>query len=343
MSTKIALFYDWLNQWGGAERVFLDLINLYPQADIFTLQHDPPKTPWLKNRHVITPPFQLKFPPLYPLLAEQLDFSTYDLIISSTSYFGHCLLTPPNSLFICYCHTPNRQVWLSNKLKFYRPIDKIFAQRPDYFIASSKNSQHRIKKFYHRQSSLVYPGIDLSKFRPISNPQLNYFLLVSRLVPHKRIDLAIHACQQLNLPLKIVGTGRHQDYLKSITKAKNIEFLDFVNQKQLINLYQNCLALICPQQEDFGLTPIEAMACARPVIAYQAGGFLETITPKTGLFFKHQTINSLIIALKKFTSSSFKTADCIVQAQLFSQKSFMLNFKKTIDTLCQQHQKTIMP
>lgn len=339
---KIALFYDWLNQWGGAEKVFLDLINLYPQADIFTLRHDPQKTSWLpKNKNIITPSINLKFPPAYPLLAEQLDFSGYDIVISSTSYFGHCLLTPPKTLFICYCHTPNRQVWLSSKLKFYQAIDKIFSQRPDYFLASSKNSQKRIKNFYHRQSTLVYPGINLSKFTATKNPTKNYFLIVSRLVPHKRVDLAIKACQNLNLPLKIVGTGRSQNYLKSITSSKKIEFLGFVNQKKLISLYQNCTALICPQKEDFGLTPLESLACGRPVIAFKAGGFLETLSPKTALFFKQQTTSSLTTALKQFNPQSFNSKDCLIQAHKFSKASFMLNFKKATQNLWQLHQKTI--
>lgn len=345
---KIALFYDWLNQWGGAEKVFLDLIKLFPQAEVFSLIHHPKKFPLKKLPHtsfVNRLPGALShhrlYSPLYPLALEQFDFSDFDIVISTTTTFGHCLLTPPKTLFICYCHTPNRQIWQSQKLNFYQKIDFIFAQRPDYFIAGSKNSQGRIKRFFNRDSLVVYPGTNLSQFKPISNPKNNYFLIVSRLVPHKKVDLAIKACQQLNLPLKIVGTGRQLNQLKKLAKNKNIKFLGQVSQKKLIDLYQNCAALICPQHEDFGLTPIEAMACGKPVIALKKGGFLETILDqKTGLFFQKQSLSSLTKTLKKFTGLKLDPKACRRQARKFSTKSFVLNFTKTITSLWQLHQNT---
>jgi len=338
---KIALFYDWLNQWGGAERVLLDLHHLYPDAPIYTLIHDPAKTPWLNNAKIITPKLQLKFPPLYPILAEQFDFSTYDIVISTTSYFGHCLLTLPKTMFICYCHTPNRYVWQKDFLKFYRSVDLIYSNRPDYFLAGSQNSQHRIKKYYGRDSTIVYPGIDLKKFIPNTKyliPDTKYFLVVSRLVPHKNIDLAIRTCHQLKQKLLIVGTGRHQKYLQSIN-SPHVTFLGQVSEKKLISLYQNCLALICPQTEDFGLTPLECQACGRPVIAYDQGGITETvIDQKTGIFFDQSTIDSLVSAINQFNSLSFKPSDCIAQSQKFSQSNFMLNFKSAVEDLWTKYQ-----
>lgn len=339
---KIALFYDWLNLWGGAERVLLDLHHLYPNAPIYTLIHDPAKNLWLKDAKIITPKTQLKFPPLYPLLAEQFNFSDYDIVISTTSYFGHCLLTPPHTMFVCYCHTPNRYIWQKKILKFYRPIDLTYSHRPDYFLASSKNAQNRIKKFYGRDSTLIYPGVDTQKFSPkITDYQLpitDYFLIVSRLVPHKRIDLAIRACHQLKQKLVIVGTGRYQKQLQSIA-SPYITFLGQVPEKKLINLYQNCQALICPQKEDFGLTPIECQACGRPVIAFHQGGIIETvINNTTGIFFHHQTVRSLASALKKFSQQKFNPTDCATQANQFSLNRFVLNFKSVVDRLWQEYQ-----
>lgn len=347
---KIALFYDWLNLWGGAERVLLDLHHLYPDAPIYTLIYHPTKTPWLQNAKIITPKVQLKFPPIYPFLAEQLNFSNYDIVISTTSYFGHCLLTLPKTMFVCYCHTPNRYLWQKNLLKFYRPIDRIYSNRPDFFIASSQNCQHRLKKFYGRDSSLVYPGIDLKKFTPNtvrngrdrSLPYTDYFLIASRLVPHKKIDIAIKACLKLNLKLLIVGTGRQQKKLQQISCHNPlIQFLGHVSEEKLISLYQNCQALICPQMEDFGLTPIEAQACGRPVIAYSKGGIIETvIDQKTGIFFDQPTISSLISAINLFNSLSFKPSDCLAQSQKFSQSNFMLHFKSVIKGLWMKYQTT---
>jgi len=334
------LFYDWLNQWGGAERVLLDLHRLYPDAPIYTLFHNPAKTPWLKDAKIITSKYQLKFPPFYPFFAEQLDLSGYDVVISTTSYFGHCLLTSPHTKVICYCHTPNRYLWQKDYLKFYRPIDIIFSKRPDLFIASSQNSQQRIKKFYNRDSTVIYPGIDTNKFVPkITDyrlPVTDYFLVVSRLVPHKKIDLAIRACLQLNKHLYIVGTGRQKKYLQSIAQnSPLIQFLGQVSEEKLIDLYQNCQALIFPQEEDFGLSALEAQSCGKPVIAFKKGGSLETIiNKKTGLFFEKQCDKSLIKTLKIFDSKKFDPHDCRQNALKFSLESFMLNFSNYIKSAC---------
>lgn len=349
---KIAIFYDWLNQWGGAERVLLDILKIFPQAPLFTLLHQPAKTPWLPAKTKVVTSFVNHLPlsqshhrlysPLYPLALEQFDFSQFDIVISTTTTFGHCLLTPPSTLHICYCHTPNRQIWLKPYFKFYRKIDFIYAQRPDFFIASSCQAQKRIKKFFRRLSQIIYPGIDTTLFKPASKltSMPPYYLVVSRLVPHKKINLAIQACQQLNQKLIIVGTGRHLPHLKKISNH-NTKFLDQVSEKKLISLYQHCTALICPQQEDFGLTPLEAMACGKPVIGFAKGGITETvINNKTGILFPHQTVSSLIQAINKLKNLDILPQNCRRQAQKFSQQTFMLNFKRTLLQLWHQHQIT---
>lgn len=357
---RVALFYDWLNQWGGAERVLLDILKIFPHAPIYTLIHNPDKTAWLPPQTKITTSFINRLPhahrnpicytPLYPLALEQFDFSSFDIVISSSTTIGHCLLTPPKTLYLCYFHNINRHVYqqkhplLQPLLNIYKKHDQIYKKRPDYLLAGSKNTQNRLKKHYHRPATLIYPGANLNHFKPNQKKPQKYFLLVSRLVPHKKIDLAIHACHQLNLPLVIVGTGRQQSHLfrlKKQLKIDNLTFLSQVSPKKLLSLYQNCQALICPQHEDFGLTPIEAMACGKPVIAYKKGGFLETVKPGvTGILFPQQSIDSLKQALQQFKPQHFHSDNCHHQAIKFSQKIFMLNFKKIVNRLWQKHQNT---
>lgn len=351
---KVALFYDWLNQWGGAERVLVDLLSLFPDAVLFTLVHDPTKTPWLPSSvKVVTSslnllPFSRTNPifytPFYDILLEQFNFSQFDIVISTTSVLGHSLLTPPSTLFITYFHNINRHLYSRNYLKFYQLIDKIYASRPDFLMCNSLTVQKRLHQTYHRPATIINPGIDTDFFTPtVDNPE-KYFLVVSRLVSHKKIDLAIHACGQLNYPLKIVGAGRDLSYLKLISRQyKNIDFLGIVSNSQLKNLYQHTQALICPQVEDFGLTPLESLACGRPVIAYNAGGITETITNLiTGLFFDQQSVDSLKKSLINFFSISLSPQNCRQQALKFSRTTFMLNFKNQVDTLWRNHQTTIL-
>lgn len=357
---KIALFYDWLNQWGGAEKVLLDLIKIYPDAPVYTLIHDPEKTKWLPAKTKVITSFIQKLPfakynpffytPLYSIALEQFDFSSFDIVISTTSTIGHCLLTQPNSIFICYLHNVNRHIYqkkyfwpISQLISNYKKSDYIFAARPDYLFCNSKTVQKRIENIYKREVKTIYPGIDTSFFVPsIAKPEEQYFLTVSRLVSHKKIELAIKACHQLKQKLYIVGTGRDKSKLTKLIKSikdPNIKLLGKVDDNQLLNLYQNCKALICPQLEDFGLTPLEAQSCGKPVIAYKKGGLTETvINHKTGIFFKYQTVKSLVLAIKKFDKTKFSKESCRLRAIDFSNTNFMLNFKKETDLIWKNHQ-----
>jgi len=356
---KIALFYDWLNQWGGAEKVLLDLIKLYPEAPVYTLVYDPKKTPWLPKKTKVVTSFINKFPfsknnpffytPFYSLALEKFDFSNFDIIISTSSTIGHCLITPPESLFLCYFHNVNRHIYqkkypylISKIISKYKKIDLIYSKRPDFLFCNSQTVCKRIKNIYNRQAKIIYPGIDTSFFIPsIKKNKEKYFLTVSRLVNHKKIDLAIKACHQLNKKLYIVGTGRHQKKIINLINSlnnPNIKLLGKVDDNKLLNLYQNCQALICPQLEDFGLTPIEAQACGKPVIAYNRGGLTETvINGKTGILFNFQTKKSLSLAIKNFNPKNFSPQVCRKNAEKLSSKNFMLNFKKEIDFLWQNH------
>ncbi len=361
---RIAIFYDWLNQWGGAEKVLLDIINIFPQAQLFSLIYDQKKTSWLPTTIKVTTsfinqlPFHCKNPifytPLYSLALEKFDFSQFDIVISTTSTIGHCLITPPSILSICYFHNVNRYLYqtpaqfklLKPLLKKYQKTDFIYGQRPDHLLCNSKTVQERISHHYHRTAQVIYPGVDTSFFVPKKNESSNpYFLVVSRLVRHKRIDLAIKACHQLDKKLIIVGEGRDKQkllQLKNKNPKSKVIFLGKVSQKKLLVLYQNCQALICPQIEDFGLTPVEAQSCGKPVIALNKGGLTETIiNGKTGILYPHQTTKSLISAIKKFDPKKFSIDDCVNSSIRFSQSNFMLHFKQTINQLWQQHQTTI--
>ncbi len=353
---KVAIFYDWLNQWGGAERVLLDILAIYPQADLYCLVHQPSKSKWLPVHTKIFPSFINRLPfshsklwaytPIFDIALEQFDFSSYDIVISTTSTIGHALITPPQTMFVCYSHNINRHLYrkarppLGYFLSLYRRINKILSQRPDYYLTNSSNVQTRIMQAYQRSAIVVNPGVDTNFFHPHPHPKSDYFLLVSRLVAHKKVDLAIDAIHQSKQKLIIIGSGRDFKKLKHKIESlndPNIKLIGQVSQSRLLNYYQNCLALICPQEEDFGIAPIEAMACGKPVIAYRQGGITETVVDgKTGLFFDYQTVDDLSKAINKFDSSQFDPKLCRRQALNYSQAKFMLNFKKQVQKLWQQ-------
>lgn len=373
---KIALVYDRVNKWGGAERVLLALHEIWPEAPLFTSVCDLQRAPWANTFKVI-PSFLQGFPlaksnhEIYPLLMpmafENLIFDEYDVVISVTSEAAKGIVTKPGSLHLCYCLTPTRYLWsgyehyFNTSLKrslskfpvgYLRKWDKIAAMRPDEYIAISKTVQNRIKNYYHRESEIIYPPVEMEKFQiPNTKFQANpkpkiqntkYFLVVSRLVKYKKIDLVVEAFNQLGWNLKIVGVGREVRTLKKKGKS-NIEFLGQLTDEELIGYYQNCQAVIYPQEEDFGLVPLEAQACGKPVIAFSGGGALETVVEgKTGTFFGEQTSEPLLRALRKFEElgeNYFKQEDCRRQAEKFSKERFKKEFKNLVEEKWQKHTK----
>jgi len=354
MTPKVALFYDWINQWGGAERLLLDLTKIFPQAPVYTLVYNPSQAPWAKNLRILPSslnrlPFSKNNPsfygPFHSLALEQFNFDHFDIVITLTSQTGHAILTKPQTLHLNYCLTPNRYLYndfspLPELLKsLYRPLDQVFGQRPDHILTTGQTVQKRIKKHFSRGSTIVYPGIDTDFFTPktsLLKPK-TYFLLVSRLVPHKRVDLAIKAFNYSKDTLYIVGQGRQERALRSLARP-NIHFLNQVSGQKLKTLYQDTQALVCPQEEDFGFTPLEAMACGTPVIAFKKGGHAETITSQTGILFQKQTEGSLQKAVQQFKKQQFRPSNCRHQALKFSRKEFMINFKSTVKDLWQKHQ-----
>jgi glycosyltransferase involved in cell wall biosynthesis len=323
---RVALVHDWLNQVGGAEDVLQTLVGLYPEAPIYTSLYWREKMPAHWKRWDIRTSFidhlprahqhqQLYFP-LYPLAFEQFDFSEYELVISNKSGFCHGIITGPETVHICYCLTPTRYVWryrqyaeqenlgrwtrraLAPALHYLRLWDRLAAERVDHFIAISQEVRRRIGKLYNRDAVIIYPPVDTGRFAPVDRAD-NYYLMVGRLVPYRRLDVLIEAFNRLDRPLYIAGSGRDRDRLEEIA-GPNVTFLGYVSDDDLPDLMARCRAFLFPGEEDFGIAPLQAMAAGRPVIAYAAGGALETVVRGTGVLFSEQSADAIVEAVKSF-------------------------------------------
>ncbi len=341
---KVALVHDDLVQWGGAERVFAEMVKLFPEAPIYTSLFNKQNS-FLKTAFVsrdIRTSFLQRIPgwlrlyklflPLYPIAFEQFDFSEYDLVISSTTRFAKVVLTKPETLHICYCHTPPRFLWnlsgqsipwwLQGYFKYLRKYDVIASRRVDQWLAGSKNAQTRIKQIYGSDSEILYPGVDLQRFDQVNSFDGGYLLVISRLNGYKHVDVVVKAAKKMGWPLKIVGTG--PEYANLAKQAnEQIQLLGSVEERFLTYLIAGCKALVVAAEEDFGLTPLEAQALGKPVIAFGKGGALETVIEgETGYFFTHQHVDSLVHALQKLDSKQYNEKSCRAQAQRFSSEEF---------------------
>jgi len=357
---RIALAHDHLTQFGGAEQVLMVLARMYPDSPIFTLLSDPRLLDGIIDAGRIRPSYLRSFPaahsffkwflPLMPAAVESLQFSEYDVVISSASALIKGIITHPKTLHLCYCHTPTRYLWSDmhryvEELRYPRPIKRLLpmflsrlrmwdwhaAQRVDRFIANSQFVAERIKAYYHRDAVVIYPPVDVESFQqlPIPTERGRYFLLISRLRPYKRIDLAIHAFAAMNIPLVIIGTGEEEIPLKISARAqgKNITFLGAVSESEKRRWLLGARALIHPQEEDFGITPVEAMAAGTPVIAYSAGGVLETVVPGfTGTLFDEQRWEALADTVIRFDDAQFDPQKIRAHAEQFSRTRFEQRF-----------------
>ncbi|HUD43929.1 MAG TPA: glycosyltransferase [Patescibacteria group bacterium] len=361
---KVALVYDRVNKWGGAERVLLALHSLFPTAPLYTSVYSKKQTNnWtdvfsVKTSFLQKIPFAARaheaFPYLMPLAFESFDFSDYDLVISVTSEAAKGIITNNKTKHICYCLTPTRYLWsgydfyfknqylrnLSQPVvRYLRKWDKIASRRPDKLIAISQEVQNRIEKYYGLNSDVIYPPLTLeNKIKSIKKLDEPPFLLViSRLVPYKRIDLAIKACNRLRLPLRIIGMGSEMSYLQKIA-GPTVKFLGSLTDEEVIAYYNNCRGLIFPGNEDFGLTVVEAQQYGKPVLAYKAGGAQETIIEgKTGLFFSSQSVGSVTEMLDKFSHFRYNAEDCRRQARKFSLKVFQSKFMRIVDEVMREN------
>lgn len=359
---NVAIVHDHLVQDGGAERVLRVLMKLWPEAPVYTLLYDPAKMgPDFAGRDIRTSYLQkvlgaIKFYkallPLIPGAFQRFDFSGYDLVISSSSGFAKNIRTGPKTLHICYCYTPPRYLWHDSDryirelpypapvkwlIKLVRPRlrrrDLASAKDVDAFIGISKVVADRIKQTYGHEAAVIYPPVATEQFKP-SPKQGDYLLIATRLEPYKRVDLAIAACKQLNLPLKIMGNGTDRRRLErlaglAVTKG-TIEFLGRVPDKDRARLYAEAQAMLNPQEEDFGITCVEALASGTPVIAYRAGAAMEIITPDCGRFFTPQTTDALAKQLQQFDRSKFDAARLRRRAEDFSTKHFKAELKEFI-------------
>jgi glycosyltransferase involved in cell wall biosynthesis len=366
---RVAIVHDWLNQMGGAEVVLEALVEMYPQAPIYTSMYWPQAMPqeyrsWnihtsFLDRLPFVKRYHQPFLPLYPLAFENFDFTGYDLVISNKSGFCHGVITSPDTLHICYCLTPTRFLWdyaayaqreglrglarlaLPPFLNYLRLWDQAAAHRVDHFIAISRTVQHRIAKYYRRDSAIIYPPVDTSKFAP-SDSHDDYFLIVSRLIPYKRIDLAVRAFNELGLPLVIVGDGRDRDSLQALARP-NIKFLGHVPDEMIGDYFARCRAFILPGQEDFCIAPVEAQAAGRPVIAYAAGGVLDTVKEGiTGDFFREQTPEALIGAIKEFDETDYDPTVIRRHAERFDKRVFREQLSEFIEEKVAGHRRQVM-
>jgi len=372
---KIAIVYDWIDKWGGVERVLLNLHEMFPEAVFYTSYFDEIKAEWAKDLNIKTS-FLQKFPDFikksrilsfifYPFAFESFDFSGYDLVISITSSFAKSIITKPRTKHICYLLTSTRYLWshkqdyiknnlinylISGYLDMFKNWDLVVSQRPDKIVSISETVRERCKKYYKRDSEVMYPGFDVEYWKGIKseirNPKFEtnskfkilnskFFLVISRLEPYKRVDLAIKVFNRLNKQLVIIGEGSKEKKLKQIA-GKNITFLSKLSDVELGSFYSSAQALIMPQEEDFGYVSLEAQLFGCPVLAYKKGGVLETIIEnKTGIFFDNQDERSLSQAIERFNKIEYNLKSeareiGLSNVEKFSKEKFINKFIKLI-------------
>ena len=359
---RVALVHDYLNQYGGAERVLEVLCEIFPDAPIYTLLYDERMTGGVfKDREIRTSflqklPFARRhhrvFPILMPLAVEQFDLSYFDVVLSVSASFAKGIITKPHTKHINYCLTPTRFLWddshrYIDEFRYSWPIkklvpffvtylriwDKEAALRVDKFVAISDFVKERIKKYYGCEDMpVIYPPVNAHKYY-ISDEIDDYFLMVGRLVPYKRFDLATKVFNAIGKPLKIIGDGPERKRLEKIA-GKNIEFLGLVSDYKMPELYTHAQAVIFPQEEDFGIVPLESMASGRPVIAYRGGGTLETIVEnQTGIFFDEQTEISLAQAIGKYYQTQWNSHAIRTHALKFDKEIFKTKIVDMINGL----------
>ena len=357
---RVAIVHYWLVGMRGGERVLEEICLLFPQADIFTHTYDPSRTSDLIKRHKITTTFIDRLPfartfyqrylLLMPAALEELDLTSYDLVISSESGPAKGVIVHPNAVHICYCHSPMRYLWdqyhtyrakagwltrlvMSLTMPVLRAWDVASAARVDRFIANSSFVARRINKAYRRDSVVIFPPVDLDAFAIEPAPTGDFYLVAGQLVPYKRVDLAIAACTRLGRRLVVVGTGSEAERLRK-GAGPTVEFRGWASNDELRSLYANCRALLFPGEEDFGIVPLEAMASGRPVIAFGSGGALDTVVEgQTGTFFDRQSVESLAAAVLQFErqEARFDPQAIRQHARRFGRNVFRTRLKTYID------------
>lgn len=363
-TARVALVHDWLNQLGGAENVLEEMVTLFPGAPVYTSIYAPAQMPESYRSWDIRTSFMQRLPgvtthhqsylPLYPAAFSQFRVTGVDLVLSNKSGFCHGIgLGEPRPRHVCYCLTPTRYLWLYDQyrqrenisraldatlqplLTLLRRWDYAAAQRVDHFIAISRTVQARIRQIYGRESVIIYPPVDTGYFSP--DPAVtpgDYYLIVSRLIPYKRIDLAVEAMRHLpHEKLVVVGDGRDLAALQAAA-GPNVTFLGRQPRARIRELLRGCKAFLFPGLEDFGIAPVEAMGVGRPVIAFAGGGALDTVIPGvTGELFAEQNVTSLAATLAAFDARAYDPAACQAQAARFSIPAFRANLTAYLDSV----------
>jgi glycosyltransferase involved in cell wall biosynthesis len=361
---KVAIVCDWLTGIGGAERVLLNLHQLYPEAPIYTSQYNPEKMPWFDDADVRTtwlqklPAGLKKFLPLLRAYAfGRLDLSDYDLVISSSGAEAKGVKTGPNTIHICYCHTPTQYYWIRQDeylkspgfpmglnwlarlgFKFLEaPLkrwDKHAAKQPDYFVTNSNYTKDNIRKYYHRDAVVIHPPVDIDRFKLKANaPSRHGLVITGRQTPYKRIDLVVEACTKLKVPLIVIGNGPDHRRLDKLA-GRNVTFLTNTSDQAIVEHVQSSLASILPNADDFGIVAVEALAAGTPVIAYKKGGALDNIRDgKNGVFFDRQTVASLSNAIETTLNKSFNYNQISEASEKYAPKYFKQQFKDFVKSV----------
>ena len=362
---KPALIHEYLNQFGGAERVLQVLALMLPNAPIYTTLYDRALTGGVFAGREVRTSFIQRLPsalshhhwysPLMPLAVEQFDLAAFDTIVSVSASFAKGVIVHPGMRHLCYCLTPPRFLWDDSQrfsarfrqslptrwlsplaLSYLRVWDQQAAGRVDEWVAISDVVRRRIQKYYQKDSVVVYPPVNVAKFPLADAPPQGYWLMVGRLVAYKNFDLAIAAFNQLGWPLKIVGTGIEERRLRDVAK-RNVEFLGQVSDEQLSELYRGAFGVVFPQEEDFGIVPLEAMASGRPVVALAAGGALETVVEKiTGTFFAEPTLGALVDAVDR--ASRLKWLPELIRGQ--AQRFDIPIFREKMEAILHDHDRS---
>ncbi len=366
---KVAIVCDWLTGIGGAERVVLELHKLYPEAPIYTSQYDPGKIDWFKDADVRTswlqklPSGLKKFLPLLRArMFSRLDLSDYDLVLSSSGAEAKGVKTGSRTIHICYCHSPTHYYWIRHDEYLAKPgfplgfnwlariglklmigplkrWDRRASKHPDYIIANSSHTQAMIKRYYRRDSTVIFPPVETDRFKLPGNvkPPLRHgFVIAGRQTPYKRFDLAIAACDELRVPLVVIGDGPDHKRLERLAHklpGRGTTFLTSVNDFDIVNHFQSALGFIMPNMDDFGIAAVEALAAGTPVIAYNKGGALDYIVEgRTGLFFERQTVKHLATVLETAATKSFNYPAIAEHAASFSVAAFSQSMQNYINT-----------